>query len=141
MTANKLTTIASIFALCMTLAATAYAIDAGTQGGAAAQAQVGTPGTGANAQAGTGGATAGAQAATPGMGTGTQANVKASAGVPLTGALTVKDPTLRTFSIAGQTQVYVAPETVDLNQFEGENVTVTFDPNGRVTNIQVDREG
>jgi hypothetical protein len=113
----------------------------GTQG-AGANAQVGTPGApgaGANAQVGVPGANANVHVGTPGA---ADAHVNVQAGAaPMTGALTVKDPTLRTFTIVGQDQVYVAPETVDIQQFQGQNVTVTFDPNGRVTSIQLDREG
>ena len=153
MTAKKLNTVASIVALsaCMAAAEAAYAIDAMAQNsGVAAQAQVGTQGAGANAQVGTPGAGASAQVGVPGANANVQVgtpgaadahvNVQAEA-APMTGALTVKDPTLRTFTIVGQDQVYVAPETVDIQQFQGQNVTVTFDPNGRVTNIQLDREG
>jgi hypothetical protein len=108
-------------------------------------------GTGAKAQAqvGTGGATAGAQVGTPtaqpqpapaaqGAGVNTQVNVKTQAGVPVSGALTVKDPTLRTFVIEGTEQVYVAPETVDIQKLQGQDVTVTFDENGRVIQIELD---
>jgi hypothetical protein len=155
MTAKKLSIGASIVALgaCMAAAEATYATDPmGTNSGAAAQAQVGTQGaganaqvgtpgtgTGANAQVGTPGANANVQVGTPGTATG-QVKAQASVGAPMKGALTVKDPTLRTFVISGQDQVYVAPETVDIQQFQGQNVTVTFDPNGRVTSIQVDRD-
>ena len=60
---------------------------------------------------------------------------------PLAGQLMIKDPTLRTFSIQGFEEVYVAPETLDLEKYRGEDVTVTFDEYGKVKSIDIDRQG
>jgi hypothetical protein len=148
---KNLSVFALALAVCGLMAASqADATEMGSQGGANAQAQVGTDGAKAGAQVNTGGAAAGAQVGT--QGTGTQMRTQSSstkvetqvhtkAVTPMTGLLTVKDPALRTFTIQGQTQVYVAPEDVQIQTFEGEDVVVTFDENGRVTSIELDREG
>lgn len=113
----------------------------GTQPGSDVQAPAPGHGTGTQVetQVNTGAAAPSAGSATGG--TATDVQVKTLTTAPITGTLTVKDPTLRTFVVSGEETVYVAPEDVQLHQYEGEDVTVTFDPNGRVTAIEVDREG
>ena len=61
----------------------------------------------------------------------------------MTGKLDVQDDDARTFILEGNSQTYVAPQQADLDELDGEQVTVMIDPNGRVVAIQkaADREG
>ena len=41
-----------------------------------------------------------------------------------------------TFTLQGQTKVYTAPPTIDLQTLNGKEVTVTTDANGNVTKVE-----
>jgi hypothetical protein len=53
----------------------------------------------------------------------------------VSGQLEVRDSVARTFSMAGDSQVYVAPTGVDLGLYSGRMVVVKLDANSRVTEI------
>ncbi|MGD9763143.1 MAG: hypothetical protein AB7V27_05490 [Candidatus Binatia bacterium] len=53
------------------------------------------------------------------------------------GVLVVQNPAARTFTFAGDTEVYAAPPTIDITPYAGKVVEATFDANGQVVSLAV----
>ena len=55
------------------------------------------------------------------------------------GQLLVTDAASRTFTFAGDTQIYIAPPTIDIALYDGKQVEAKIDEHGRVTELQAGR--
>lgn len=52
------------------------------------------------------------------------------------GVVVIENEGQRTFKLQGQTQVYVAPPSVDLKTIRDKEVTVSVNPDGSVTKVE-----
>ncbi len=53
------------------------------------------------------------------------------------GQMIVRDPVARSFGLAGDTQVYIAPATIDIAPFGGKWVELTLDARGQVADLRL----
>jgi hypothetical protein len=54
----------------------------------------------------------------------------------ITGTLDVQDESTRTFQLEGETGTFIAPSAANLDELDGEEVTVRVDTTGRVQSIE-----